>query len=300
MNGLYGVVCAYITPMLPDGQVDYAGVRALCAHLVEQGIHCLYPNGTNGESLSLSAEERQRIAEIILEENRGRARLYVQCGAATVAESYAHVRHAKAIGAHGAGLMTPVFFAVDDAAMEEYFENILKETGDFPIYAYNIPSRTGSDLSPAVLGRLMRRHPGLLGIKYSCPDILRVSQYVHCCETRKADVLIGCDMLAQACWTVGGAGWVSGPAAVFPEAHTRLYDQLKAGKTEEARKTQALLQRTMEDIAGIPEIPAIKYMLTKLGVIGCDVCRAPLRALTSSEKQRLDAAMERYAQGLRA
>ena len=67
MNGLYGVVCASITPMLPDGQVDYAGVRALCAHLVEQGIHCLYPNGTNGESLSLSAEERQRIAEIILE-----------------------------------------------------------------------------------------------------------------------------------------------------------------------------------------------------------------------------------------
>lgn len=295
MRKLFGVVCATITPMLPDGNVDYKGVRSLCAHLVDQGIHCLYPNGTNGESLSLTEGERQTIAETILDENNGRAVVYVQCGAGVAAESYAHVRHAMAAGADGAGLMTPVFFPVDEAAMEAYFDNILRETGDFPMYLYNIPSRSGNDLSSSLLGRLMKRYPALLGVKYSCPDILGIDRYIHCCEGREADALIGCDMLAQACLAVGGAGWVSGPAAVFPEIHVMLYDLLMGGKAGEARRAQAALTQTMEDIAGIPEIPAIKYLLTRLGIIDSDTCRPPFRPLTDAEKTRLDAAMTCYS-----
>lgn len=294
MKKLYGVVCASVTPMQADGTVDYEGVRALTDHLARNGIHCLYPNGTNGESLSLTETERKQVAQAVLEANDGRCVVYVQCGAATVPESYAHVRHAKAIGADGAGLMTPVFFPTDDASLEWYYDGILSETGDFPVYAYNIPSRTGNDLSPAVLGRLMSRHPALLGVKYSAPDILGVTRYVSCCEGRSADALIGCDMLALACVAAGGKGWVSGPAAVFPEMHAMLYDLICAGKTDEARRVQNALSDAMADIAGIPEIPAIKYMLMKLGVIRCDACRAPLRPLTDAEKARLDAAMDGY------
>ena len=85
---LYGVVCASICPMNEDGSVDYASVRTLTRHLVDHGIHCLYPNGTNGESLSLTEDERRQVARIIAEENAGKAVLYIQCGAATVEESY--------------------------------------------------------------------------------------------------------------------------------------------------------------------------------------------------------------------
>lgn len=54
MRTLYGVVCASVCPMHKDGSVDYDGVKKLTRHLVDNGIHCLYPNGTNGESLSLT------------------------------------------------------------------------------------------------------------------------------------------------------------------------------------------------------------------------------------------------------
>lgn len=101
---LYGVVCASICPMNEDGSVDYASVRTLTRHLVDHGIHCLYPNGTNGESLSLTEDERRQIARIIAEENAGKAVLYIQCGAATVEESYRHVRFSREIGADGAGI----------------------------------------------------------------------------------------------------------------------------------------------------------------------------------------------------
>ena len=121
-------------------------LRTLTRHLVDHGIHCLYPNGTNGESLSLTEDERRQIARIIAGENAGKAVLYIQCGAATVEESYRHVRFSREIGTDGAGLMTPVFFAMDDSAMLKYYEDILNEITDFPIYAYNIPTRSGNDL----------------------------------------------------------------------------------------------------------------------------------------------------------
>lgn len=288
---LYGVVCASICPMNQDGTIDYDGVKRLTRYLVDNGIHCLYPNGTNGESLSLTKEERFRIAETIAAENTGKAVLYIQCGASTVSESYELVRHAAKTGADGAGLMTPIFFPTDEEALRQYYDTILSSLPDFPMYIYNIPTRTGNDLSAKLLGALADAHGNLAGVKYSYPDILRLEHYADCCADRRLSVLIGNDSLAMACHTVGGSGWVSGPSAVFAAWHTAMYDALKAGKLSKAREIQYRIMRTADEMADIPEIPAIKYMLTRLGVIKSEMCRAPFRSLTGYEKARLDKIM---------
>lgn len=294
MKRLKGVVCATITPMLPDGSVDHKSLERFCEYLNQKGIHCLYPNGTNGESLSLTFEERTRIAESIVKTNAGRATVYIQCGAATVKESYENVRVAEACGADGAGLMTPVFFGIDEAAMRQYYSDLLDEIREFPIYVYNIFTRTGNDFSAAMLGDLMDRYPNLYGIKFSYPDIDRIHAYATSPTSRTADALIGCDMLAQKCCESGGCGWVSGPAAIFAKLHTSLYDAICSGNEADAARWQAALTEEMNNIAGIPEIPAIKYMLMKLGVIDYDTCRAPFRKLTDAEKARLDTALDGY------
>ena len=286
---LHGMVCAMITPMLEDGSVDLEGVARLTRHLVAQGVPCLYPNGTNGESLSLTVQERRQVAEAVLDANQNRAAVYIQCGASTVSESYAHVLHARDIGADGAGLMTPVFFPVDESAMEQYYDGILRRAEGFPLYAYNIPSRSGNDISPALLGRLMERYPALLGIKFSLPDLLRFEEYVGCCRSRSTDALIGCDRLALSAMVLGGAGWVSGPGACFCPWFVRLYDEFRSGDLPKAMATQRELQRISDGLRGLPEIPAVKYMLKRQGVISHDTARSPLRPLTDEEKERLDA-----------
>lgn len=291
MKRLFGMVNATITPMREDGSVDEKDVAGLCDYLAENGVHCLYPNGTNGEALLLKQDERMRMAEAFQNGNRGRCVLYVQCGAMTTEETYSHVRHARKIGADGAGIMTPVFFPVDEKGMERYYEEILEELPDFPVYAYNIFTRSGNDVSAALLGRLMERHANLHGIKFSYPDLLRVEQYAGCCE-RGADVLIGCDNLALCCLTAGGAGYVSGPGAVFPKSYTAVYDLYAAGDFKAAKEAQAYLLTIQSRMNGIPEIPAIKYMLWKKGVISTPVCRRPLRALDSAETDRLDALLK--------
>lgn len=294
MKLLKGVVCANITPMMPDGSVDFESVARLCEHLNQSRIHCLYPNGTNGESLSLTFEERTKIAETIVKTNANRATVYIQCGASTVAESYENVRVAKRIGADGAGLMTPVFFPMDEEAMRQYYVTMLDEVRDLPIYVYNIFTRTGNDVSPALLGELMNAYPNLYGIKFSYPDTDRIHAYANAPANRKADALIGSDGLAKKCIASGGCGWVSGPAAIIPEVHVGLYDAIMAGNEAEAEKYQKAIVDFMSSIAGIPEIPAIKYLLVKMGVIAHDTCRAPFRALTDAEKATLDAAFEAY------
>jgi len=286
------VVCASICPMNEDASVDFASTRSLTRHLVDNGIHCLYPNGTNGESVSLTAQERFDVLQIVHEENAGHSVLYNQCGAGTVAESYEQIRFSKKVGVDGAGLMTPIFFAMDAEAMRKYYDDILSEVSDLPVYAYNIPTRSGNDLLPCVLGELMERHENLKGVKYSFPDLLRIQQYITCCKSRKASVLIGCDALATSCLLAGGDGWVSGPSAVFAKRHTALYDALKAGDFEKAHRIQYKIIDTANRMSDIPEIPAIKYMLKQLGVIKNDICRMPLRPLNTSEKARLDVLLD--------
>ena len=289
---LHGVVCASITPMHSDGSIDIASLRRLTQHLIKNGIHCLYPNGTNGESIALNQDERFQIARTIHEENAGRVALYVQCGAGTVAESYAHVRYCAELGVDGVGLMSPIFFALDDLALMQYYDAIMDRHPDLSMYAYNIPTRAGNDIRPEVLGALMTRHENLLGIKYSFPDIERIQAYLHCVPTRRPSVLIGCDSLALACMAVGGDGWVSGPSAVAPKLYTALSDALTAGDIAKARETQHAIVRLAQSIAGIPEIPAIKYLLMKQGIIESEACRAPLRPLTPPERARLDCLLE--------
>ena len=291
---LYGVVCASVTPMRADGAVDYEGVRRLTRHLVGSGIHCLYPNGTNGESLSLTRTEREEIARAIQAENAGRSVLYIQCGAATVEESYAHVRFAQRLGADGAGLMTPVFFPMDDEAMRLFFDAILPSVRPMPVYAYNIPSRTGNDLSAELLGELMDAHDNLLGVKYSAADMVRLGRYANACASRRASVLVGSDAMAMCCIASGGDGWVSGPSAVFARRHVMLYEAMRRGDWEAARAIELRICETARRMQDIPEIPAIKYMLARMGVIGCDACRAPLRPLARAERARLDALLAEY------
>ena len=174
----------------------------------------------------------------------------------------------------------------------QYYDAIMDRHPDLSMYAYNIPTRAGNDIRPEVLGALMTRHENLLGIKYSFPDIERIQAYLHCVPTRRPSVLIGCDSLALACMAVGGDGWVSGPSAVAPKLYTALSDALTAGDIAKARETQHAIVRLAQSIAGIPEIPAIKYLLMKQGIIESEACRAPLRPLTPPERARLDCLLE--------
>lgn len=282
-----GVVIAAITPMNPDGSVDYQGVEDFARYLVNSGVNCLYPNGTNGESLLLTKEEREKIAEIFVKVSDRRVPVFIQCGAMTTEEAASHARHAVKIGADGIGVMTPAFFTMDDEGLFQYFSAVVAPLpADFPVYIYNIPGCTGNDVSPALLSRLLKAFPNIKGIKFSKPDLMRLEDYMLACE-RRPDLLIGCDSLFVPCLTIGGVGEVSGPGALFYERFTRLYKQYTEGDYVGTMTTQKQIVDTDRKLEGIPGIPALKTLLKLRGVIKSDACRAPLRPLSMDEVGKL-------------
>jgi len=282
MKTLFGVVCATITPMQKNGEVDEASLKRLCNYLADCGINGIYPNGTNGESILLSEQERKQIAKVIVSENAGRMSAYIQCGSVTTGETVNHACYSKEIGADGIGVMTPLFFGCDDRALIEYYDRIFSAVEGFPAYLYNIPSHTHNDVTPSVFAKLMASHGNLLGIKYSDSNIIRAEDYLM--QTpRKADLLIGCDSLFLQCLMTGGVGTISGPAMVFSKRFVRLYRQYLEKDFEGAKETQRQIVKTDRLLSSIPSIPAIKVMLKMLGVIEEDICRRPLRPLTATE-----------------
>ena len=289
-----GLVVAAITPMNEDGSVDEQGVAGFAEFLVNAGVNCIYPNGTNGESLLLTKEERERIAEIMVKTSNGRVPVFIQCGAMSTAEAASHARHAVKIGADGIGIMTPAFFGMDDEALFQYYRDIVAPLPeDFPVYIYNIPGCTTNDVSPAMLNRLLGAFPNIKGIKFSKPDLMRAEDYLEQPD-RRPDLLIGCDSLFLQCMTLGGVGTVTGPGAIFHERFTRLYRQYSEGDLAGAIGTQQQIVKTDREMAAIPGIPALKSLLKLRGVIRTDVCRAPLRPLTESEYATLERVWNEY------
>ena len=291
---LYGVVIPTITPMKENGTVDEESTADFCSYLVKAGVNAIYPNGTNGESLLLNTEERNRVAEVMVETNGNKLSAFIQCGSMTTKETINHAIHSVEIGADGIGIMTPAFFSMDAEALFSYYDTVLKNLPeDFPVYIYNIPGCTTNDVTPELLNRLLEAHPNIVGIKFSSPNLMRVEDYFIQCE-RRPNLLIGCDSLFLQCLVTGGVGTVTGPGSVYHERFTRLYRQFCEGDFEGAMRTQEQIVTTDRKLRGIPEIPALKAMLKMRGVIKTDICREPLRKLTKDEYKVIGNVLDEY------
>ena len=139
MKELFGVTTAMVTPIDENNEVDYEAVRQLTEMLIDKGVNCLYPCGTTGEMLRLTVDERKKIAETVVEMAAGRVNVFIHCGCMRQEDTIELVKHAKTVGADGAGIVTPAFFGVNDEEMKQYYLAVGESVKDFPLYLYNIP-----------------------------------------------------------------------------------------------------------------------------------------------------------------
>lgn len=239
MKELYGITVAMVTPFTRENQVDLAGVAQLTNMLVEKGVNCLYPCGTTGEMLRLSVEERKAVAETVVKTAAGRVTVFVHCGAMNQEDTIALVKHAKEIGADGAGVVTPVFFGQNQRELEEYFVAVANSAGDFPIYLYNIPQCAANDLPVAVVENVKKRCENVIGLKYSFADINRTIDYINV-NGGNFSVLHGCDRALVAMLALGAKGTVSGIAGVFPEPFVACYKAYTDGDLAKAQQIQKI------------------------------------------------------------
>ena len=293
MKKLYGIVCANVTPMDETGNIDFESLKNLVDCMAGDGIHGVYPCGTNGEGLLLNAEEHHAVAQTVIEQNRGRMSAFIQCAVLHWADTMENIRFACETGADGVGVMTPTFYKADDAAMIEYYREACLAAGDKPVYLYNIAKYTNNDISPKAYGQIVDQNPNVMGIKYSNSDIARIQDYMRA-GSRPSEALTGADSYILSALAAGCVGEVSGPACVFPKWYVGAYESFLAGDHKLALEYQNRIVACSRSIKPVPQIPAIKAMLRMKSVIRTDVCRRPFRRLNAEEYRLLENALKMY------
>ena len=163
----YGIHPAIVTPFDEDGSVNYSSYETLCGYLADGGCHGIYVCGTTGEFPFLTVEERKKLLEVAITTVGKRVDVLVQVGHNALQPTIELTKHAQEAGAKAAGVIAPYYFAYDEGALFKYYSAILDATPDFPVLLYNLPQRTGVNLSLALMERLKAKHKNLAGIKES-------------------------------------------------------------------------------------------------------------------------------------
>ncbi len=227
-----------VTPFDEQGQVSLERVERLTDFLIEKGVQCLYPLGTTGEMVRLSAEERKAVAETVVARAAGRATVYIHTGAVKLEDAVELSRHAAEIGADGIGAVTPIFLSANSQEQEYYYSQIITSVPKgFPVYLYNIPQCSANDLTAATAESLANQYDNVVGIKYSLPDMLRTGEYLTVRDGHFS-VVQGTDRLFLASLAMGCDGVVSGVSCVYPEPFVAIYEAYRNGDIAKARKWQ--------------------------------------------------------------
>ncbi|QQQ18949.1 4-hydroxy-tetrahydrodipicolinate synthase [Brevundimonas vitis] len=281
-----GVITALITP-LRDGNVDTAAFERLLERQIAAGVHGVVPVGTTGESATLHPQEHQAVVEQCVRIAAGRIRVIAGAGASATDKAIDMVRHAKAVGADGALVVTPYYNRPSQEGLALHYEAIA-DAVQLPVLLYNVPGRTGVDLANETAARLAA-HPNVVGIKDATGDMTRVS-WMRANIARQFDLISGDDGSFLGYLAHGGHGVISVTSNVAPEGMVALYDAVMAGDLETARLWQdrliALHKALFLDNSPSPT----KYALSKLGLCAEDV-RLPLAPTAASARPHIDRAM---------
>ncbi|HEY8571269.1 4-hydroxy-tetrahydrodipicolinate synthase [Phenylobacterium sp.] len=281
-----GVFPALVTPFR-NGAVDEDAFVALVERQIAGGVHGLVPVGTTGESATLSHEEHRRVIELCVQTARGRVPVVAGTGSNSTDEAIELMRHAKTVGADAALVVTPYYNRPSQEGLYAHYK-ALNDAVQLPMLVYNVPGRTGVDISNAVLERLAKL-PNIVGIKDATSDLGRASlQRLEC----GADwvMLSGNDDTGLGYMAHGGHGCISVTVNVAPEQVSAMYNACLAGDWEAALQAQDSLIRLHKALFSDASPSPTKFALAHLGLCSEEV-RLPLAPASEASRQEVLAGM---------
>ena len=252
MKGIYP---PNLVPFSQDGSINEGELRRMINWLIEKGINGLYPNGSTGEFIRLSFEERKRVIKIVAEETRGR--VPILAGAAETnmdlildaCEFYAD------LGCVAASVTGPYYFKVSQESIEHFFRELAKRS-PIDIVLYNIP-QFSNEISLPVVKRLALDCPRIVGIKDSSRDVPRFLNTLHEIKPQRPEFtcMIGCEEVLFPTLFMGGDGGTIATSGIVPEAVMKLYQCFLNQNFEEAKRIQFKLLDLINAMLFGPNFP---------------------------------------------
>ena len=278
-----GCGTALVTPFTSSGAIDEAAVRRLAKRQVEAGIHFLVPCGTTGEAPTLSAAERRRVVELVVDEVAGRVPVLAGAGGYDTKEVIEAAREMQAAGASGLLSVTPYYNKPTPDGLVAHYRAIAEAT-PLPVVVYNVSGRTGCNVDPGTLARLSTI-PHVVAVKEASGNMTQI------CEAMRAVppefvVLSGDDALTLPAMAVGARGIVSVLSNELPAEMTQLVEAAEANDFNYAREIHArLLPLMLANFAESNPIP-VKCVMAQMGLLE-ETYRLPMVPPRAETREKL-------------
>ncbi len=273
---LSGIVTALATPFLADGSLDRAGWKWLLERQLAGGVQGVVVAGSTGEAATLEEDEYDALLVAALERIERHVPVLAGTGESGTANTVRQTRRAADLGADYALVVTPPYVRPTQAGLRAHYLEVA-EHGGLPVVLYNVPGRTGCDMSPDTVAALSE-HPNIVAIKEANTDPARMQALLQLCGEGFA-VFSGDDGSAARAMLAGADGLISVGSNVLPATFRRLCDAARGG---DAAATQSLdgALRAFHVFCGIESNPIPIKALLALGGIG-QALRLPLQTLAS-------------------
>lgn len=282
-----GSIVAIVTPMHPDGSLDYAGLNQLIDWHIAEGTDGIVIVGTTGESATVSVEEHCALIKATVDRVAGRIPVIAGSGGNSTAEAIVLTRFAKEAGADATLQVVPYYNRPTQEGMYQHFKAIA-EAVDLPVILYNVPGRTVADMSNETILRLAAIK-NIVGVKDATGNIGRGIDLLRLAPADFA-VYSGDDPTAMALMLAGGKGNISVTANVAPRAMAELCKASMGGDLKTAiainNKVFPLHQKLFVEPNPVP----VKWALAEMGKMPAGI-RLPLVPLAAEYHETVRAAL---------
>ena len=292
---LKGSMVALVTPMDEENRINYPKVAELLEWHIENGTDGLVILGTTGEASTMTFEEEKEFVAFCNDKIAKRVPMIVGSGSNSTATAISNSQAFAELGADYLLVVTPYYNKTNNEGMIRHFESIA-DSVTVPIIMYNVPSRTGCNITPEVVGKLAK-HPNIMGIKEASGDmsyVMNISKYIN--ETFA--LYSGNDDVIVPLLSVGGTGVISVWANIMPKEVHDLVRLYLDGKTAESLAIQIkyldLIAALFYEVNPIPVKAALNWMGWEVGSL-----RMPLGEMGAEAYQRLVLVLERFEEELR-
>ena len=277
MQPLQGSFVALVTPMSPDGELDFQALEALIEWHIDSGTDGIVAVGTTGESATVSVPEHIEIIKKTVSLARGRIPVIAGTGANSTAEAIDLTQTAASIGADYALIVTPYYNKPNQEGLLQHF-NKIADSVNIPQILYNVPSRTACDLKPETVTSLAN-HPNIVGIKEALDDKERLAELVsisqNIIDQKHFSVFSGDDPTFNMFMANGGDGVISVAANIIPKHIARICS-LNLGKQFNEAQELDFRFKNLYELLFIESNPMpVKWILHRMDKIQSGI-RLPL------------------------
>lgn len=289
MNEIQGAGVALVTPFNADGSVDYETLGNLIEFQIKEGMNYLVSLGTTGETATLSSEEKKKIWEFTAETVNGRIPLVAGIGGNNTLDIQHTIKNFDIKGYCAILSVSPYYNKPTQEGIYQHYKAIA-EVSPLPVILYNVPGRTGSNMTAETTLRLAKDFKNIVAIKEASANFAQFSEILR----DKPDnflLISGDDPATLPMMAMGAVGIISVVGNAYPKYVSTLTKLCAEGQFVKAREIHNKLLR-ITDLCFVEGNPCgVKYILQKLG-FGKDVVRLPLVSVSQKTQEAIQLEME--------